>query len=63
MTQTILSLAISSTEVTIKEDLVVFDGNAIVAAVGGAMGLFLGFSFYGCIMDIYRKIIQMKLCF
>ena len=37
-----------SVEEEIVEEYVLFDFNAIVAAVGGSMGLFLGFSFLDC---------------
>jgi hypothetical protein len=35
----------STTDVTVVEDRVLFDLAAIVAAVGGSLGLFIGFSF------------------
>ena len=34
------------TEVRVKEEFLIYDLNAIVAAIGGSLGLFLGFSCY-----------------
>ena len=34
------------TEVQVKEEFLIYDLNAIVAAIGGSLGLFLGFSCY-----------------
>ncbi len=46
----------SDTVLTLDEYLN-FDGNSIVAAIGGSMGLFLGFSFFQCgSMFIYNTI-------
>jgi len=40
----------STTDVTIVDEVLLFDFAAIVAAVGGALGLFIGFSF----LDFFR---------
>ena len=40
----------SAKTVEIVNETVLFDFNSILAAVGGALGLFLGFSFHDCIM-------------
>lgn len=36
-----------TTSVTVAEEYALFDFNEIVSALGGSMGLFLGFSFLG----------------
>ena len=38
-------------EIDITEEVLLFDFSAIVAAVGGSMGLFLGFSCYSLALD------------
>jgi len=43
-----------STDVTIIEEVLLFDFAAIVAAVGGSLGLFIGFSF----LDLFKAIID-----
>jgi hypothetical protein len=42
------------TDVTIVEEVLLFDFTAIVAAVGGSLGLFIGFSF----LDVFRAVIN-----
>ncbi len=43
--------------VLILDEYRIFDGNSIVAAIGGSLGLFLGFSFFQCgSMLIYNTI-------
>ena len=37
----------------VKEHLRVFDANSIIGTIGGALGLFVGFSFLSCIKDIF----------
>ncbi len=37
------------------EEYQLFDFNAIVASVGGSLGLFLGFSFLDCIWSLYTR--------
>ncbi len=39
----------------LHEEYKLFDFNAIVASVGGSLGLFLGFSFLDCIWQTYTK--------
>ncbi len=46
---TSLTIEFASMDVEVREELLIFDFNAIVSAVGGSLGLFLGFSFY----DLY----------
>ena len=43
-----------STDVTIIEEVLLFDFTAIVAAVGGSLGLFIGFSF----LDLFKVVIN-----
>lgn len=45
-----------SVEEEYNQEYVLFDFNAIVAAVGGSMGLFLGFSFLECALAAQRFI-------
>ena len=52
--KTSIWLSYSSTEVTYLEEVLLFDFSAIVSAVGGALGLFIGFSF----LDIFKAIID-----
>jgi hypothetical protein len=44
----------SDTGVIIHEEVLLYDLNAITAAVGGSLGLFIGFS----VFDTFRAIIQ-----
>ena len=37
----------------IEEELHIFDVNSITGTIGGALGLFIGFSFLTCAMDIF----------
>ena len=51
-TKTIVAFDFASTRsVEIVSESILYDFNSIVSAVGGALGLFLGFSFYTCIMS------------
>ena len=45
-------IALISNQTIVKEHLRVFDTNAIIGTIGGALGLFIGFSFLHCIKDI-----------
>jgi hypothetical protein len=42
---TLMWLTFSTTDVTIIEEVLLFDFSAILSAVGGSLGLFIGFSF------------------
>jgi hypothetical protein len=46
-------MAYSTLDILFIEDYILFDGFAIVAAVGGSMGLFLGFSFFNCLLRMW----------
>jgi hypothetical protein len=41
----------SSTNVLVQEEYLLFDDNSIVASVGGSMGLFVGFSVLECFLS------------
>ena len=41
------------------EEYVLFDFNAILAAVGGSIGLFLGFSFLDCVIATKNRILAL----
>ena len=34
------------------EEVLIFDGIGLLSSLGGALGLFIGFSFFGCIVSI-----------
>ena len=54
----ILLMYYASDHHTIKEEYLVFDFNAIIVALGGSLGLFLGFSFFQCGMTIVDNIFK-----
>ena len=41
-----ISIEFPNIEVEMHDEILIFDFNAIVASVGGSLGLFLGFSFF-----------------
>ena len=41
-----IAMYYGETEVRVKQEFLIYDLNAIVAAVGGSLGLFLGISCY-----------------
>ena len=54
----------TSDYVTLHEEYLIFDFSSIVVAVGGSLGLFLGFSFLQCgtfILHSLKKF-TLKLC-
>ena len=51
------SFAYSTTEMNVKEEALMYPATSFVAEVGGALGLFLGFSFLG-LWDMIIKIVQ-----
>ena len=51
---TSLWITLATTDVTIIEEVFLFDFAAIVAAVGGSLGLFIGFSF----LDVFKAAIN-----
>ena len=51
---TALWITFVTTDVTIIEEVLLFDFTAIVAAVGGSLGLFIGFSF----LDVFKLAIN-----
>ena len=51
-----LYLMYADTRVTIIEEILVFDTNAIVSAVGGSLGLFIGFSVFDTLKWMICKI-------
>lgn len=52
--KTILWLYYSNTDITLTEEVLLFDFAAILSAVGGSLGLFIGFSF----LDILKATIK-----
>ena len=48
----VLSMRYGNTDVYTMDEYLLFDAIAIVAAVGGTLGLFIGFSFYDCVAAI-----------
>ncbi len=51
-----VSLAFASMEVEVQEEVLIFDFNAILSAVGGSLGLFIGFSFLDFLSYIFEFI-------
>lgn len=48
----IISIFFETNRVTVMEEYLIFDNSAIIAAIGGLLGLFLGFSFYQCCLGL-----------
>lgn len=46
------------TDVIVKEESLVHDAGSIVAAVGGSMGLFLGFSCLQCANSLLERLVR-----
>ncbi len=55
-TLTNVYINLKSTDIEVHADALLFDFNAILASVGGSMGLFLGFSFLDCFMNVGTKV-------
>ena len=45
-------VSLISDKLIVKEHLRVFDTNTIIGTIGGALGLFVGFSFLSCIKNM-----------
>ena len=43
-------------KITIEEEYVVYSFTGIVGTVGGSLGLFIGFSFFDCLMFGFKKL-------
>ena len=56
----ILVLSYQSNTMTVLEEYLVFDLVAIISAIGGNLGLFLGFSFFQCCTSMASKICTLK---
>jgi hypothetical protein len=56
----ILYLYYQTNEVDLHEEYLIFDFSSILTAVGGSLGLFLGFSFFQCGNLIMQN--MLKLC-
>ena len=58
------SLAFKSNVRNIYEEILVFDDNGLIGSLGGSLGLFVGFSFFGCVATfldvILDKVVQWK---
>ena len=46
-------VSLISNKIIVKEHLLVFDTNTIIGTIGGALGLFVGFSFLSCIKNLF----------
>ena len=44
---------------TIAKELLVFDTNDMIGSIGGSLGLFLGFSFFGTISNCFDKLLEL----
>ena len=53
-----IALQYLNTNIARYEEYLLFDSIAIIAAVGGALGLFIGFSCFDCVKYILNKIIK-----
>ena len=42
-------------DIEVSEEVLLYDFNALVAAVGGSLGLFLGFSCYSVALELWLK--------
>ena len=47
-----LTLNLGSTDIQVREDVILVNFNGLVSSVGGSLGLFLGFSFYQFLIGI-----------
>ena len=43
---------------TVAKELLVYDTNDMIGSIGGSLGLFLGFSFFGIISTIIDKVLE-----
>ena len=53
-------LVYDQTDTNIQEEILFYDFNAILAAVGGSLGLFLGFSCRGFLLSSLNRIARTK---
>ena len=44
---------------TVAKELLVFDTNDMIGSIGGSLGLFLGFSFFGIISTFIDKLLEL----
>ena len=47
---------------TLQEEYLIFDNSSILVAIGGSLGLFIGFSFFQCgnlILEIFQKFMKL----
>ena len=65
----LISMYYQSDHLRLLEEYLVFDFTSILVAIGGSLGLFLGFSFFQCAtglcsntMDFARKLLEKKRC-
>ena len=42
----------ASKEIKIHQEYLIFDTNGLIGSIGGSLGLFIGFSFYGALISI-----------
>ena len=58
------SMAFKSNERNIYEEVLIFDNYGLIGSVGGSLGLFVGFSFFGCLATfldvIFDRVVQWK---
>ena len=54
--KTVLYAKYASPKVKIEEEYTLMGTNAIISATGGSLGLFLGFSCYGAIWNIFEML-------
>ena len=52
-----LTLNLGSTDIQVREDVILVNFNGLVSSVGGSLGLFLGFSFYQFLISINNLVL------
>ena len=64
----LISMYYQSDHLRLLEEYLVFDFNSILVAMGGSLGLFLGFSFFHCVtglcsntMDFARRLFERRI--
>lgn len=54
--KTMFFVSYATTKVKIEEEYTLMGTNAIISATGGSLGLFLGFSCYGAIWNVFEML-------
>ena len=54
----ILYISFSTDLEVISEEFFLYDANAIISAVGGGLGMFLGVSCFGILSDLFKSLLN-----